>query len=252
MTHRDGELNPRQRLAYARHAMLVQLTHWTGQAGARLRQDRLERTALVSGRNPPDSRLARQMLEQAREAYGPPLLGHCLRCWLWADLFAQLDGISYDPELLYVSCLLHDLGLTDAHRPAAGDHVGCFAVHGGRVARLLLVQEGAAPAFADLADEAIALHMDVQVPLSSGAEAHLLHAAAHLDVAGIRAAELPPPAVQQVLGLHPRDGFPAEFGRLMRREAAERPASRAALGWRLGMRLPLTHNPIDRPSLTGP
>jgi hypothetical protein len=32
----------------------------------------------------------------------------------------------------------------------------------------------------------------------------------------------------------------------MRREAAERPNSRAALLWRLGMRLPISHNPLDR------
>jgi hypothetical protein len=84
------------------------------------------------------------------------------------------------------------------------------------------------------------------VPRALGAEAHLLHAAAHLDVAGSRVADLPTASIRAVLDAHPRDGFAAQFRQLMRREAAERPRSRAALLWRVGMRLPLAHNPLDR------
>ncbi len=79
------------------------------------------------------------------------------------------------------------------------------------------------------------------------ATAHLLYAGAHLDVAGTRAGDLPRQTIREVVAKYPRDGFPACVADLMRREAAERPNSRAALLWRLGMRLPVTHNPLDRP-----
>jgi hypothetical protein len=49
-----------------------------------------------------------------------------------------------------------------------------------------------------------------------------------------------------VLRMQPRDGFGMSFQQAMRREAAERPKSRAALFWRLGMRGPIRSNPLDK------
>ncbi|MGW1617290.1 HD domain-containing protein [Streptomyces sp. NPDC002285] len=183
----------------------------------------------------------------ASATYPDALLAHCLRSWLLGDLIAQLDQIAFDPELLYIACLLHDLALTESHRPTARDR--CFAVHGGTVARDLLADWGAEPAFAEQVAEAITLHMNAQVPVGRGAEAHLLHDAAHLDVVGTRLTEIPRSALRSVVRAHPRQGFAAEFGRLMKHEAATRPRSRAALGWRMGMRLPLHCNPLDRISM---
>lgn len=243
---RHGALTGREQLALAREATVAQITALPGQARVWLTSGRGRGSALVTDRKPPDSRLAREALELAGEASPAPLLGHCLRCWLWADLFAQRDAVEHDPELLYVACLLHDLALTEPHRPGPGARVACFAVHGGQVAHNALGARGAPDAFAERVAEAITLHMNVRVPPALGGEAHLLHAAAHLDVAGTRAADLPLAAQRAVIETHPRDGFPAQFAQLMRHEASERPCSRAALLWRLGMRLPLGHNPLDR------
>jgi hypothetical protein len=154
--------------------------------------------------------------------------------------------VGHDPELLYVACVLHDVGLTDTYQPDPVAGPLCFAVHGGETAYMLLLTEGAADAFAEQVADAIALHMNVRVPRRLGGEAHLLHAAAHLDVAGTRAGDLPAQARRAVVAAHPRDGFPVLFAQLMQREARERPRSRAALMWRLGMALPLSHNPLDR------
>jgi len=234
-----GVLDRPARLRFARDAVFAQLAEFPQRVRARLLAG--GNSALVTHREPPDTPLAREMLSLAESAYDAPLLGHCVRCWLWGDLIAQRRGHDYDDELLYVASLLHDIALTDDHRTGAA---GCFAVDGGEVARSTLLPHG--EPFAERVAEAITLHMNVRVPVALGVEAHLLHAAAHLDVAGTGLGDLPSAAVRAVAAKHPRDGFPSAFARLMRREAGERPTSRAAVLWRLGMRLPLSHNPLDQ------
>lgn len=235
----SGELELAAKVRFARAAVVAQVMGLPGMVRARLAAGT---SAVATDREPPDTALTRDVLELARSSYQEPLLGHCIRTWLWADLLADRDGIKPDEELLYVACLLHDIALTDSYRPPAT--AACFAVHGGEVARTTLTSRGAS--YADDVAEAIALHMNIHVPLDQGVEAHLLHAGAHLDVAGTRAADLPRQTIREVVAKHPRDGFPACFAAAMRRESAERPDSRAALLWRLGMSLPLNHNPLDR------
>jgi hypothetical protein len=243
--NRRGALTVREQLELARQMVLAQIAGLPSQARAWLGRGGGGRGALAIRREPPDSRLCRAALELATDASPSALLGHCLRCWLWADLFAQRDSVGHDPELLYVACLLHDVGLTDTYHPDPVDGPSCFAVHGGETAYTLLLAQGAADAFAEQVGDAIALHMNVRVPRRLGGEAHLLHAAAHLDVVGTRAGDLPAQARWAVVTAHPRDGFSGLFAQLMQREARERRRSRAALMWRLGMAVPLRHNPLD-------
>ena len=238
-----GELDLKAKLRFAREAVLAQLTGLPGMVRAHL-TDGPKTPVLLTLSVPPDTALARNVLDLARSSYPDPLLGHCLRTWLWADLFGTLDGLAPDAEALYVASLLHDIALTDRFRP--DESAACFAIHGSEVARTTLRSLGAEASYADEVARAIALHMDTHVPRDRGTEAYLLQAGAHLDVAGTRAADLPRTAIREVVARHPRDGFPACFGTLMRRESTERPNSRAALLWRLGMRLPLHHNPLDR------
>ncbi|TCO44081.1 HD domain-containing protein [Kribbella antiqua] len=232
-----GELDLAAKLRFARQAVVAQvgglpsvLRAWLTDGPGR---------PLFEDREPPDTAVTREVLELARSSYDEPLLGHCLRTWLWAGLFAARDGVKPNEELLYIACLLHDIALTDRFRPV---EAGCFAVEGGEIARTTLQSLGAP--YADEVASAIAAHMDVRSPRAP--VAHLLHAGARLDVAGTRAADLPRQTIREVVAQHPRDGFPHCFATLMRREAAERPNSRAALLWHLGMRLPLNHNPLDR------
>jgi HD superfamily phosphodiesterase len=240
-----GALTLGEQLTLARQAILAQIADLPSFIRASLARKSAD-SAMVVGRKPPDTKLAQRALELAGETSSSPLLGHCLRCWLWADLFSQRDMVAVDEELLYVACILHDLALTDTFRAGPLDQVDCFAVRGGEVARDMLLEFGAERPFSERVAEAITLHMNVRVPRGLGGEAHLLHAAAHLDVAGTRAGEIAIEARAAILQEHPRDRFAAEFGRLMLREKSERPRSRAALLWRLGMKLPLTHNPLDR------
>ncbi|WP_231855991.1 HD domain-containing protein [Nocardia cyriacigeorgica] len=239
-----GAMDRKQKLGFARRAATAQLAGLPGVVKAALGSG--GRTGTVElPEAPPDSKLTRQAVELAEAVYGGELHQHCLRCWYFGAAFAQLDGLRFDPEALYVAALLHDIGLTDRYRPAP-DQSPCFAVHGGAVARERLMTWGASTELAGLVDDAIALHMDVAVDPAQGVEAHLLHAAAHLDVAGSRIGDLPRPLLAEILRAHPRDGFSDVFLAAMRREARERPDSRAAVMWKQGMRIPVSMNPLNR------
>ena len=196
----------------------------------------------VSEVTAPDTALVRDIADEAARVLPPPVLNHSLRTWMWGELLGRLDGITYDTELLHVAALLHDIGLSEDHRPPSG--AGCFAVHGGEEARRILHASGADEAFASDAASAIAAHFNVRVPLAWGAEAHLLHAGAHLDVVGRRVSHLPAEAVTEVNARLPRDGFANFFIDAMQREAHSRPRSRAGLLWRLGMRRAIRRSPV--------
>ena len=173
---------------------------------------------------PPDSAFAREAYRAASEVSPPGLLAHCLRTWLLADLRGRAAGIRHDPELLYAACLLHDLGLTDAY---PGPEVGCFAVAGAQAARALAFEHGY-PRAEELAD-AICLHLQVQVPLALGAEAHLLHAGAFADLIGGGPQALPRALVAEVDRRHPRDRLEPDLAEPLRQQARLRPRSRAGV-----------------------
>jgi hypothetical protein len=107
-----------------------------------------------------------------------------------------------------------------------------FAVEGALAAHALATEHGYP--LADTLAEAITLHLNVAVPADLGPEAHLLHAGAGMDVAGLRAGLLPRRARSEVLTRHPRDGFAAEVEVLLARQAEARPRSRIALLRQLG------------------
>lgn len=241
-----GVLSTRDQLSMAQSLVLGQLRGLPSQARALLRVRHVDASAIVQLAATPDNRHTREALAMAQEVYSPTLLNHCLRCWLWADLFARVDGVPYDGETLYLACILHDLGLTDRYRPTVAGPCRCFAVHGGEVAKQILGGLDAPARQAETVADAVALHMNASVPLNLGAEAHLLHAAAHLDVAGSRAGSISPETMYAVNSRHPRDGFATDFTRLMRREALQRPKSRAGLSWRLGIAAAIAANPLDR------
>jgi HD domain-containing protein len=178
---------------------------------------------------PPDTAFVRAALDTARAASSDMLLHHCLRTWLWADLVAQIDRIPHDPELLYVACVLHDLGLTPSHWCRTD---ACFAVEGARAAYELATVHGYP--HADALADVICLHLNAVVPVRRGAEAHLLHAGAAMDVVGARVGQIPAHTRAQVLQRHTRDGFLDQMLALGAQQRHNRPRSRIALLQRFG------------------
>ncbi len=192
----------------------------------------------------PDSSLAREAEEHVRELSSPGLYGHCLRTWAFAELFSQRDRLSHDSELLYLACMLHDLGLTPSHwgRDA---HAKCFAVEGASAARALVHAGGASEERSRTVAEAISLHLNVNVPARLGVEAHLLSKGVSLDVVGRRLHQIAPSVVQGVDARWPRAGFASELAAATTSQAQLRPGSRSGLAHKLGFVNLIEGNPLQ-------
>jgi hypothetical protein len=136
----------------------------------------------------PATRLSQAAADLCCAVSEPWLQAHCFRTYEIGRELAR--GCSFDPEVLFVAAMLHDVGLTDAYRRGsdpglvpgyAGMDEPCFAVRGALVARRLAALHGWSAASSDVLGEAICLHLNVRVPHSTGVEASLLNAASALD-----------------------------------------------------------------------
>ncbi|MGY0498558.1 HD domain-containing protein [Nocardia sp. FBN12] len=238
---RDGELGRLQQIRTASAALSVQtaaLPHLV----RGLRRNSNSNGSVGAAPVPPDSRLCRDALEEATEVLTPAVLAHSLRCWEFGTALAKLDDLAPDPEALYLACVLHDIGLG----APADATTGCFALLGAHRARTFIVDRGATAELGECVHIAIARHMDPGTPRGCGAEAALLHDAAHLDVVGLRAHQLDPGLLAEIHARHGRNGFGGEFAAAMRQEARIRPRSTAATLWRSGMPIAIALNPLDR------
>src|SRR5690625_7883885 len=70
----------------------------------------------IAGIQIPDSAMARAATELLRDVATPLVFDHSRRVYLFAALRGQQEGLEYDPELLYVGAMFHDLGLTETYR----------------------------------------------------------------------------------------------------------------------------------------
>ncbi|MEI6003539.1 HD domain-containing protein, partial [Paraburkholderia bengalensis] len=64
----------------------------------------------------PDSQLAREVAQLIRDTENDLLFNHSTRVYLWGALLGKRKHVAFDPELLYVAAMFHDIGLTSAYR----------------------------------------------------------------------------------------------------------------------------------------
>ena len=173
----------------------------------------------------PDSAIAKRAVSVCKTLSEPWLVNHTYRAYFWGAYLAKANALSYDEELLFVACILHDLGLTEACRPAA-DGLHCFGVIGARKAVQAMTELGWGAQKLEALEEAITLHLNVAVPLSDGTEAHLLHKGTTLDVVGARFNELSHDYLAKVLEQFPRRDMKENIAACGYYEVAVRPRSR--------------------------
>ncbi len=236
-----GRLSRVDRAELLRQGVLARLSRLP----AGLRRPLIGNGSDLSLPQPPDTALAREAEERVRGLSKPALYGHCLRTWAFAALFAERDRVDHDEELLYLSCVLHDLGLTEAHN-GRDPSAACFAVEGARAAQTLLRDQQAPQQRARTVAEAISLHLNIDVPARYGPEAVLLSRGVTLDVVGRRLERLPEAAVSEVIAKWPRQGSRELLAADTKRQAEVRPQSRAALLHGLGFGKLISANPLDR------
>ncbi|MGA9286686.1 MAG: hypothetical protein WBV85_14720 [Solirubrobacteraceae bacterium] len=180
-----------------------------------------------------------------------PSTATALCTWAFAELFSQRDRVKHDAELLYLACMLHDLGLTEKHW-GHDAHAKCFAVEGARAAHALVHAGGASEERARKVAEAITLHLNVNVPARLGAEANLLSKGVSLDVVGRRLHQIAPSTALEVNKRWPRDGFASELAASTTKQARMRPGSRSALLHKLGFVKLIEGNPFERFEIRSP
>lgn len=175
-------------------------------------------TLEIAGIRIPDSKIAVEATEVAREASSPALFNHVLRTYVFGELVGRKMGLRYDAELLYVASVLHDLGLTDRYRGA-----GRFEVDGADAAARFLTERGAPKDRVDLVWDAIALHSSFGIAERKQPEIALVFFGAGVDVAGVLLDQVPPEVVEQVLEACPRLGFKKAFLEALTELARKKP-----------------------------
>src|SRR3979490_1864764 len=70
----------------------------------------------IAGIKIPDSKMARDLTQFIRDTESDLLFHHSTRVYLFGALTDKRKGLKFDPELLYVGAMFHDIGLTDKYR----------------------------------------------------------------------------------------------------------------------------------------
>ena len=163
--------------------------------------------AAIAGIEIPDSYMARQATMEAYEIENVHVYRHSVRSFLFAELISKARKIKHDVEAVYVSCVLHDIGLSKKYSTA---HTR-FEVDGANAARTMLVAHGMNADHARIAWDAIALHAMYGIARYKDPEVKLVSAGVITDVGAAFASLLEKPAVQQVLDALPHHGFNDAF-----------------------------------------
>jgi len=171
----------------------------------------------------PDSAIARRARELIVDVAPEYLVYHSLRAYAWAVELALHDDLGFDPEILYVSAVLHDIGLV-----AAYDLGGCFETDGAIAAERLMLEVGEPAGRARAVYDVIEQHMLPAAPPGAGPEAVLLNDSTGTDVTGYRFAEVRPASVPIVLAAYPRLTFKRDFAAAFADQAARKPGCSVA------------------------
>ncbi len=153
-----------------------------------------------------DTPLVHDAMELARNSSEPYLFNHVMRSWLFAVVIAEDAKPAPDPELLAVSGILHDLGLTD--RYAAQER---FEVDGANAARSFLKERGIPPHQIQLVWDAIALHTTRSIALHKEPEVTVIHSGIAIDVIGAGLDLIPQDKVRAILSEFPRLSMKTQF-----------------------------------------
>jgi hypothetical protein len=198
----------------------------------------------------PDSRTARAALEVVTAYCSPALVNHCVRSYVWAASYGVLHDIAFDTELLYVSAMLHDLGLV----PEFDSVTTPFEEVGGHVAWVFGAGAGWPVERRSRAAEIIVRHMGADVDPGADPEGHLLRIATGLDIAGRAPDGWPPEFRKEVLGRIPRLSLVGEFLPLFEDQARRKPGCAAAAAVSSGMAERMSANVLDaaEPDADGP
>jgi hypothetical protein len=160
-------------------------------------------TSTIAGIKIPNSALASDATAFVRDTESDLLYDHSMRVFVFGSLQGQRRGLAYDPELLYVGAMFHDIGLVEGHR---SEH-DRFEVDGANAARDFLTQRGIPAEEVRVVWDAIALHTTPGIPQHKEPEVALVTAGVELDVLGLGYDDITDAQREEVLSALPRVDF---------------------------------------------
>ncbi len=182
-------------------------------------------------------------LEVASEYLSPALLNHSVRAYLWAAADGVANGLAFDPELLYVAALFHDLGLV----PAFDSHTVPFEEAGGHVAQVFAAGAGWPRQRRERLSAVIVGHMAQDAEAHSDVEGRLLARATATEIVGRHADGHPADFRAEVLARYPRLDLAGQFLTCFEAQAVRKPGSPAANAVRGGLADRMRSNLLDGP-----
>src|SRR5258707_7577020 len=135
----------------------------------------------IAGIKIPDSKMARDLTQFIRDTESDLLFHDSTRVYLFGALTGERKCLKFDPELLYVGAMFHDVGLTDRYRQSQLR----FEVDGANAARDFLRGYGIPETSVEVVWDAIALHTTPGIPEHKKPEVALVTSGVEMDVLGI-------------------------------------------------------------------
>ena len=151
----------------------------------------------------PDTAIGRAALQLMVDVSPTFIAHHNVRSYLFARELAAADGlrsdVDYDDELVFLSCILHDLGVTDY---GTGDQR--FEVDGADAAARFLQEHQIPQARISTVWQAIALHTSLGLAHKFGAEHAVTFRGISLDIDGAEKSMLSTGFADRVTAAWPR------------------------------------------------
>jgi hypothetical protein len=144
--------------------------------------------------------MARDLTELIRDTESDLLFHHSTRVYLFGASTGQRKGLAYDPELLYVGAMFHDIGLTKAYR----DSTNRFEVDSANAARDFLRRYAIPEVSVETVWDAIALHTTPGIPEHKKPEVALVTSGVEMDVLGFAYQDFTPEQREAVVAAYPR------------------------------------------------
>jgi HD domain len=157
----------------------------------------------AAGVTTPDTKLAREATELIRDRTSDLVYHHSRRVFFWGSLQGRNRDLSFDPELLYMGAMFHDLGLNEEFRRSGRR----FEVSSADEARRFLQGHGVPEDSVRRVWTAIALHTSVGIQEFMEPEVALVTAGVEYDVLGIGYHDISDADRAAVTALHPRPDF---------------------------------------------
>jgi HD superfamily phosphodiesterase len=157
----------------------------------------------AAGVTVPDTKLARDATDLVRDSTSDLIYHHSRRVFLFGSLQGRNRGLSFDPELLYIGAMFHDVGLNEQYRGSGRR----FEVDSAGEARRFLQSHGVPEDSVRRVWTAIALHTTPGIPEFMEPEVALVTAGVEYDVLGIGYHDISESDRAEITALHPRPDF---------------------------------------------